>query len=158
YGKLIGSVDAAGSYRRGKETIGDLDLLVTLAGKHKQKDVDALAEHILKFAENAQTLAQGENKVSFRLGSGLQVDGRMLEPENRGAALLYFTGSKEHNVTLRGRANKMGWTLNEYALTTLKGGRRVAGATEEELYAKLKLDYVPPELRENTGEIEAAEE
>src|SRR5262249_52761249 len=82
FGKLVGSVDAAGSYRRGKETIGDLDLLVTLAGKHKQTDVDALAEHILKFPENAQTLAQGENKVSFRLGSGLQVDVRMLEPEN----------------------------------------------------------------------------
>jgi DNA polymerase (family X) len=157
YGKLVGSVEAAGSFRRGKETIGDLDLLVTLAGKHKQKDVDALARHILAFSENAQTLAQGENKVSFRLGSGMQVDVRLLEPENRGAALLYFTGSKEHNVALRGRANRMGWTLNEYALTTLKGGRRVAGTTEEEIYAKLKLDFIPPELRENTGEIEAAE-
>jgi DNA polymerase (family 10) len=157
YGKLVGSVEAAGSFRRGKETIGDLDLLVTLAGKHTQKNVDALAQHILAFPENAQTLAQGENKVSFRLGTGLQVDVRLLEPEDRGAALLYFTGSKEHNVTLRGRANKMGWTLNEYALTTLKGGRRVAGTTEEEIYAKLKLDFIPPELRENTGEIEAAE-
>ena len=85
------------------------------------------------------------------------MDVRLLEPENRGAALLYFTGSKEHNVALRGRANKMGWTLNEYALTTLQGGRRVAGTTEEEIYAKLKLDFIPPELRENTGEIEAAE-
>ncbi len=157
YGKLVGSVEAAGSFRRGKETIGDLDLLVTLAGKHSQKNVDGLAQHILAFPENAQTLAQGENKVSFRLGTGLQVDARLLEPENRGAALLYFTGSKEHNVALRGRANKMGWTLNEYALTTLKGGRRVAGTTEEEIYAKLKLDFIPPELRENTGEIEAAE-
>ena len=75
-----------------------------------------------------------------------------------GAALLYFTGSKEHNVALRGRANKMGYTLNEYALATLKGERPVAGATEEEIYAKLELDYIPPELRENTGEIEAAAE
>ena len=158
YGKLVGSVDAAGSFRRGKETIGDLDLLVTLAGRHKQSDIDELAKHILAFPENAQTLAQGENKVSFRLGTGLQVDVRLLEPDNRGAALLYFTGSKEHNVVLRGRANKMGWTLNEYALTTLKGGRHVAGATEEEIYAKLKLDFIPPELRENTGEIEAAEQ
>jgi DNA polymerase (family X) len=157
YGKLVRSVEPAGSFRRSKETIGDLDLLVTLAGKHTQKNVDALATHILAFPENAQTLAQGENKVSFRLGAGMQVDARLLEPKNRGAALLYFTGSKEHNVALRGRANKMGWTLNEYALTTLKGGRRVAGTTEEDIYSKLKLDFIPPELRENTGEIEAAE-
>jgi len=71
--------------------------------------------------------------------------------------MLYFTGSKEHNVKLRGRANDMGWTLNEYAMTTLKGGRAVAGKTEEDIYAKLKLAYIEPELRENTGEIEAAE-
>jgi len=86
------------------------------------------------------------------------VDVRLLEKESFGAALLYFTGSKEHNVALRGRANKMGLTLNEYALATLKGERRVASKTEEEIYAKLKLDYIPPELRENTGEIEAAAE
>jgi DNA polymerase (family 10) len=156
FGKPVQSVDAAGSFRRGKETVGDLDLLVTLAARHTAKEADALAGHILAYPENAQTLAHGENKVSFRLGTGLQVDVRLLEPENRGAALLYFTGSKEHNVSLRGRANKMGWTLNEYALTTLKGGRRVAGTTEEEIYAKLKLDFILPELRENTGEIEAA--
>ena len=82
---------------------------------------------------------------------------RLLETDNFGAALLYFTGSKEHNVRLRGRANDMGYTLNEYALSTLKGERRVAGRTEQEIYTKLKLDFVPPELRENTGEIEAAE-
>ena len=85
------------------------------------------------------------------------MDVRLLEKENFGAALLYFTGSKEHNVALRGRANDMGYTLNEYALSTLKGEKRVAGRTEEEIYAKLKLDYIPPELRENTGEIAAAE-
>jgi DNA polymerase (family X) len=157
FGKLVQSVNPAGSFRRGKETVGDLDLLVTLAPRHAAKEVDALAQHILAFPENAQTLAHGENKVSFVLGAGLQVDVRLLEPENHGAALLYFTGSKEHNVTLRGRANKMGWTLNEYALTTLKGGKRVAGTTETEIYAKLKLDFIPPELRENSGEIEAAE-
>ena len=83
---------------------------------------------------------------------------RLLEKESYGAALLYFTGSKEHNVALRGRANKMGYTLNEYALATLKGERPVAARTEEEIYAKLKLDFIPPELRENTGEIEAAAE
>jgi DNA polymerase (family 10) len=87
----------------------------------------------------------------------LQVDVRLLEKESFGAALLYFTGSKEHNVSLRGRANDMGLTLNEYALATLKGEKPVARRTEEEIYAKLKLDYIPPELRENTGEIAAAE-
>jgi len=157
-GKGVESVTPAGSLRRGKETVGDLDLLVTLADGHtSQKKVDALAKHILEFPGIEQTLAHGENKVSFTLENALQVDVRLLEKENFGAALLYFTGSKEHNVALRGRANEMGLTLNEYALATLKGERRVAGRTEEEIYAKLKLDYVPPELRENTGEIAAAE-
>src|SRR5712692_3408490 len=157
-GKAVESVTPAGSLRRGKETVGDLDLLVTLADGHtSQKQVDALAKHILEFPRIDQTLAHGENKVSFTLGDGLQVDVRMLEKENFGAALLYFTGSKEHNVALRGRANEMGYTLNEYALATLKGEKRVAGRTEEEIYSKLKLDFVPPELRENTGEIAAAE-
>ena len=181
-GAGVESVTPAGSLRRGKETIGDLDLLVTLATGHtKQKEVDALAEHILKFPGIDQTLAHGENKVSFTVEDGLQVDVRMLEKENFGAALLYFTGSKEHNVALRGRANEMGWTLNEYELAVLenseekreksknagrqdagatretKGGKRVAGRTEEEIYAKLKMEFVPPELRENTGEIAVAE-
>jgi DNA polymerase (family X) len=157
-GKAVESVTPAGSLRRGKETVGDLDLLVTMADGHtKQKDVDALAEHILKFPGIDQTLAHGENKVSFTLQDALQVDVRLLEKGNFGAALLYFTGSKEHNVVLRGRANEMGYTLNEYELATLKGEKHVAGKTEEEIYGKLKLDYIPPELRENTGEIAAAE-
>ena len=158
-GKAVDSVTPAGSLRRGKETVGDLDLLVTLADEStSQKHVDALAEHILKFPDIDQKLAHGENKVSFTLTNGLQVDVRLLEKENFGAALMYFTGSKEHNVALRGRANDMGLTLNEYALATLKGEKPVAGRTEEEIYAKLKLDYIPPELRENTGEIAAAEQ
>jgi DNA polymerase (family 10) len=158
-GKAAASVTPAGSLRRGKETVGDLDLLVTLGdGFTSQKQVDVLAEHILKFPDIDQKLAHGENKVSFTLTNGLQVDVRLLEKENFGAALMYFTGSKEHNVALRGRANDMGLTLNEYALATLKGERRVAGRTEEEIYARLKLDFVPPELRENTGEIAAAEQ
>src|SRR6266446_2771501 len=156
--KAVESVTPAGSLRRGKETVGDLDLLVTLSDGHtSQKHVDELAKHILAFPGIDQTLAHGENKVSFTLQDGLQVDVRLLEKENFGAALLYFTGSKEHNVTLRGRANDMGYTLNEYALATLKSEKRVAGRTEEEIYSKLKLDYIPPELRENTGEIAAAE-
>jgi DNA polymerase (family X) len=158
-GKAVDSVTPAGSLRRGKETVGDLDLLVTLAdGFTSQKHVDTLADHILKFPDVDQKLAHGENKVSFTLTNGLQVDVRLLEKENFGAALMYFTGSKEHNVALRGRANDMGLTLNEYALATLKGEKPVAGRTEEEIYAKLKLDYIPPELRENTGEIAAAEQ
>jgi DNA polymerase (family X) len=176
FGKAVQSVTPAGSLRRGKETVGDLDLLVTMAEGHtKQKDVDAVAEHILGYQGIDQTLAHGENKVSFTLENGLQVDVRLLETENFGAALLYFTGSKEHNVALRGRANELGFTLNEYELAMLaepdngktasktkdqkgaKAGRRVAGRTEEEIYGKLKLDFIPPELRENTGEIEAAE-
>ncbi len=156
-GEAVESVTPAGSLRRGKETVGDLDLLVTMRPGHdKQKDVDAVAEHILKYPEIKQKLAHGENKVSILLESRLQVDVRLLEKKSFGAALLYFTGSKEHNVALRSRANEMGWTLNEYALTTLKGGHVVASKTEEEIYAKLKLAYIEPELREAAGEIEAA--
>jgi DNA polymerase (family 10) len=149
-----------------------------MADGHKQADIDALAEHILKYPPISQVLAHGVNKVSFTLENGLQVDVRMLEKASFGAALLYFTGSKEHNVRLRGRANDMGWTLNEYEMAEWteeqkkkggakndegepakpgKGGKRVAGRTEEEIYEKLKLDFIPPELRENKGEIEAAE-
>jgi len=157
-GEAIESVTPAGSLRRCKETIGDIDLLVPMRpGRDKQKDVDAVAAHILKYPEIKQELAHGENKVSVLLDSGIQVDVRLLEMKSFGAALMYFTGSKEHNVALRGRANAMGWTLNEYALTTLKGGKVVASKTEEEIYSKLKLDFIEPELRENTGEIEAAE-
>jgi DNA polymerase (family 10) len=158
-GAGVESITPAGSLRRGKETVGDLDLLLILAEGHTaQKKVDAIAAHILTYPRIDQTLARGENKVSFTLDSGLQVDVRLLEKDNFGAALLYFTGSKEHNVALRGRANDMGYTLNEYVLATLKSEKRVAGRTEEEIYAKLKLDLVPPELRENTGEIAAAEQ
>jgi DNA polymerase (family X) len=158
FGPGIASITPAGSLRRGRETVGDLDLLLTLAeGQSGQKKIDAIAEHILKYPRIEQTLAHGGNKVSFTLDSGLQVDVRLLEKENFGAALLYFTGSKEHNVKLRGRANDLGYTLNEYCLATLKTERRVAGTTEEEIYAKLKMDFVPPEMRENFGEITAAE-
>jgi DNA polymerase (family 10) len=157
-GRAVQSVTPAGSLRRYKETVGDLDLLVTLPKGHTgEKAIAALSKHILEFPGIEQVLAHGGNKVSFVLDSGLQVDVRMLEPENFGAALLYFTGSKEHNVALRSRALRMGYTLNEYALSRLKDERRVAGATEEEIYKKLGLEWIEPELRENTGEIEAAE-
>jgi DNA polymerase (family X) len=156
-GKAVESVTPSGSLRRGKETVGDLDLLVTMRpGNDQQVDVDAVAEHILKYPRIQEKLAHGNNKVSVLLETGLQVDVRLLEKKSFGAALLYFTGSKEHNVALRGRANEMGWTLNEYALTTLKGGKVMASKTEQEIYSKLKLEYIEPELRESAGEIEAA--
>jgi DNA polymerase (family X) len=154
----VESITPAGSLRRGRETIGDVDLLVTMRPGHDQQShVDNVAEYILKYPRIEQHLAHGENKVSVLLEGGVQVDVRLLQKDSFGAALLYFTGSKEHNVVLRGRANDMGWTLNEYALTTIKGGKVVASKTEEDIYSKLKLAYIEPELRENTGEIEAAE-
>ncbi|MCI0540052.1 MAG: DNA polymerase/3'-5' exonuclease PolX [Verrucomicrobiales bacterium] len=156
-GKGVESVTPAGSLRRGRETIGDLDLLLILAKGHTgQKQIDAICDHIALYPEIDQVIARGENKLSFRLKNHLQVDVRLLEKDSFGAAMIYFTGSKEHNVVLRGRANKMGWTLNEYAMTTLKGGRRVAGKTEEEIYAKLGMAVPDPEIRENSGEIDAA--
>ena len=103
-----------------------------------------------------EIIARGENKVSFRLRSGMQVDVRLLPPDSFGAAMQYFTGSKAHNVALRQRALKMGYTLSEYSLASLETETPVAGKTEEEIYASLKLDYIPPELRENLGEIDAA--
>jgi len=157
-GDAVESVTPAGSLRRGKETIGDLDLLVSMRPKtNLEKAIGTVARHILKYPRIQEKLAHGENKVSVLLDSGLQVDVRLLDSNSFGAALMYFTGSKEHNVALRGRANEMGWTLNEYALTSLKGGKVIARKTEAEIYERLKLDYIEPELRENTGEIEAAE-
>src|SRR6202023_3992068 len=97
----------------------------------KPEELEAIKEHVVGYGELEQVLARGENKVSFRVAKGMQVDVRLLKPERYGAALIYFTGSKEHNVSLRGRAIKMGYTLHEYSLATLKEERRVAGATEE---------------------------
>jgi DNA polymerase (family 10) len=153
----IDKITPAGSLRRGRETVGDLDVLVT--GKCCVDDGQRaqLLAHIIKLPGLMELLAQGDNKVSFRLRSGMQVDVRTLPPESFGAAMQYFTGSKSHNVALRQRALKMGFTLSEYSLARLDDNSPVAGKTEEEIYAKLKLDYIPPELRENTGEIEAAE-
>ena len=152
----IEKITPAGSLRRGRETVGDLDILVTgkCCGNEKQREV--VIDRITNFPGILQVLARGENKVSFRLRSGMQVDVRLLPPDSFGAAMQYFTGSKTHNVALRQRALKMGFTLNEYGLAELESSKRVAGKTEEEIYAKLKLEYIPSELRENCGEIEAA--
>ena len=152
----VEKVTPAGSLRRGRETIGDLDVLVTGAACVDDACREKLVEHLIRFPGLMQIIAQGENKVSFRQRSGMQVDVRLLPPDSFGAALQYFTGSKAHNVALRQRALKMGFTLSEYSLARLDNQKPVAGKTEEEIYAKLKLDYIPPELRENQGEVEAA--
>jgi DNA polymerase (family 10) len=155
--KGIDAITPAGSLRRGRETVGDLDVLITGPGCVDDQQRAALIEEIARFPGIDQILAKGDNKVSFKLQTGLQVDVRTLSPDSYGAGLQYFTGSKNHSVALRQRALKMGFTLNEYGLYRLKDNKWVAGKTEEELYHKLKLDWIPPELRENTGEIEAAE-
>jgi DNA polymerase (family 10) len=151
----ITTVTPAGSLRRGRETVGDLDLLAT--GPICEEDKVAPAVDYMAAYPPIQTLiAKGANKVSFRLSNGLQVDVRLLPQGSYGAALQYFTGSKMHNVTTRQRALKLGYTLSEYALARVEDGTFVAGATEEEIYAALGMDWIPPELRENYGEIEAA--
>jgi DNA polymerase (family 10) len=153
----IKTILPAGSLRRGRETVGDLDLLVT--GPACAPDVVAAAvEYTAAYPPIAELLAKGQNKVSFRLRSGLQVDVRLLPESSYGAALQYFTGSKMHNVSLRQRALKRGYTLSEYALARLNDGTVVAAASEEEIYQALDMDWIPPELRENQGELEAASE
>jgi DNA polymerase (family 10) len=152
----IEKVTPAGSLRRGRETVGDLDILVTGKGCIEAESRQTLIEHLLRFPGLMDVIAQGENKVSFRHRNGMQVDVRLLPPESFGAAMQYFTGSKAHNVALRQRALKMGFTLNEYSLATVEDEKPVARKTEQEIYAKLKLDFIAPELRENCGEIEAA--
>jgi DNA polymerase (family 10) len=147
----------AGSLRRGRETVGDLDILVTGKACGDDGEREKLIEHIIKLPGLMEIIARGENKVSFRLRGGMQVDVRFLPPESFGAAMQYFTGSKAHNVALRQRALKLGYTLNEYSLAKLDDQQVVAGKSEEEIYAALKLDYIPPEMRENCGEINAAE-
>ena len=153
----VEKITPAGSLRRGRETVGDLDILVTGKACCDNDTREKLIEHIIKLPGLMEIIARGENKVSFRLRGGMQVDVRLLPPESYGAAMQYFTGSKAHNVALRQRALKMGYTLSEYSLAQLDTEKPVAGKTEEEIYVKLKLDYIPPELRENLGELDAAE-
>ena len=144
---------AAGSFRRGKETVGDIDFLVTCKDANA---VDPLMEAFVVFPEVMKTLARGSTKSTVLLSNGLQVDLRVVPPKSYGAALVYFTGSKAHNIAVRAIAVKKGFKLNEYGL--FKGARRVAGKTEEEVYQKLGLLWAPPELRENQGEVDAARE
>ena len=153
----IDKITPAGSLRRGRETVGDLDILVTGSACTTEMGRQEAIAHVAKYPALMDVIASGDNKISFHVRSGMQVDVRLLPPESFGAAMQYFTGSKAHNVALRQRALKMGYTLNEYSLATLEGEKPVAGKTEEEIYAKLNLDYIPPEMRENLGEIDLAQ-
>jgi DNA polymerase (family 10) len=144
-------VEPVGSFRRRKETIGDLDLIV-VGG-----DPRALGDAFVAHPDVKAVLAHGSAKSSVRLASGFQVDLRPFAAESLGAALQYFTGSKEHNVRLRERAVRRGLKLNEYGVFRVETGDKIAGATEDDVYAALGLACVPPELREDRGEIAAAE-
>ncbi|MEA2054714.1 MAG: DNA polymerase/3'-5' exonuclease PolX [Candidatus Thermoplasmatota archaeon] len=144
----VDKISIAGSIRRMKETIGDVDILAVSSQPVKIMD-------FFTGMKNVETvIAKGETKSSVRLESGVQVDLRIVEKESFGSALQYFTGSKEHNIEVRKIAVKKGYKLNEYGLFDKQ--RRIAGATEEEIYRALGIDYIPPELRENRGEVEAA--
>lgn len=145
----IEKLELAGSYRRGRETVGDLDILVT------SSDFTQVMDRFAAFDSVADILARGDTKMSVRLLNGLQVDLRVVPGESFGAALQYFTGSKEHNVILRGRAKAAGLKINEWGV--FRGEERVGGVTEEEVYAALGLPWIPPELREARREFQWAD-
>jgi DNA polymerase (family 10) len=145
-GRDVRQIDVAGSYRRRKETVGDLDILVT--GR------PAVMDRFVAFPDVAQVVSRGATRATVKLKGGVQVDLRLGEPAAYGAALLYFTGSKPHNIELRALAQSRKLKLNEYGL--FSGTRRVAGKTEHDVYAKLGIDWIPPELREARGEIALA--
>ena len=142
-------VVAAGSYRRRKETVGDLDILAT--GTHRQRIID----RFVGYEDVGEIISQGETKSSVVLRTGLQVDLRVVSEESAGAALLYFTGSKAHNIHLRNMALEQDLKINEYGV--FRDKERLLGETEEEIYGLLDLSYIEPELREDRGEIEAAQ-
>ena len=144
-------VEPAGSVRRRKETVGDLDLLVT------STDPARVMDAFVRLPQVADVLERGPTKASVRHREGIQVDLRVVEPATFGAALQYFTGSKEHNIRIREMAVKKRLKISEYGVFREPGGRRIAGATEEEVYAAVGLPLIPPELREGLGEIEAAQ-
>jgi DNA polymerase (family X) len=143
------TITPVGSLRRGCDTCGDIDILAAGADP---SIMDVFVEHSLV----ERVLARGETKSSILLRGGVQVDLRLVPPDSRGAALQYFTGSKAHNIALRDRAIGLGFKLNEYGLFRIEGDERVASATEDEIYQALGLTWIPPELREDRGEIEAA--
>jgi len=144
-------IEKAGSLRRWKETIGDIDILAT---GNSQELMDKFAD----YDDVEEVLVKGETKTSVRLRGGIQADLRVVDKDSFGSALQYFTGAKEHNVPLRQIAIDKGYKLNEYGLFRKDNDEKIAGETEEKIYGKLSMDWIPPELRENRGEIEAAKE
>ena len=148
----IEEIDVAGSFRRRKETIGDLDIVVTCA----PKQAAAVIERFGKFGDVRQVTAQGDTRSTVHLSSGLQVDLRVVEPASFGAAMQYFTGSQAHNIELRKIAQAKKLKLNEYGV--YRGTKSIAGRTEKEVYGALGLDWIPAEMRENRGEIALAKE
>jgi DNA polymerase (family 10) len=151
--KQVKEILLAGSLRRRKETIGDIDIILTADRKYWKKIIAV----IIGFQGVTRVLASGETKASFIYGpQKVQVDIRLVHDFEFGAASLYFTGSKEHNIRLRLMAKEKGWKLNEYGLFESDTDKRIAGRTEAEIYRKLEMDYIPPELREDRGELETA--
>jgi DNA polymerase (family 10) len=148
----VQKAEVAGSYRRRRETIGDLDLLIA------SNEPDAASKRFVEMPPVERVVSHGSTKSTILLMGRLQVDCRVVPPEAYGAALQYFTGSKDHNIKLRTIGVKLGYKLNEYGLFSRDDGKLVASETEEEIYRVLGMDYVQPELRENRGEIEAAME
>lgn len=149
----IKQLEFAGSYRRGKETVGDLDIVIVSI--HPDEAMNQLGT----FPRLQEVIARGDTKMSIRVIGGFQVDMRVVPEESFGAALQYFTGSKEHNVEIRGRAKKLGLRINEYGVYREEHlDHPIAGITEESVYAAVKLPWIAPELRENRGEIEMAEQ
>ena len=146
----IDEIEVAGSFRRRKETIGDLDIVVTCAPARAA----AVIQRFGKFSEVTQVVAQGDTRATVRLSSGLQVDLRVVEPSCFGAAMQYFTGSQAHNIELRKIAQAKKLKLNEYGV--FRGSKCISGRTEQDVYAALGLDWIPPEMRENRGEIALA--
>lgn len=143
-------LEVVGSYRRGKSTIGDIDILAVADDKEEGMEKFCTLEDV------ERVLERGETKSSVILSDGVQMDLRLIEKSSYGAGLMYFTGSKDHNVSLRKKAIERDWKLNEYGLYNSED-EKLAGETEKEVYEKLDMSFIPPELRENTGEIEAAE-
>lgn len=146
----IDRISVAGSLRRGRDTIGDIDILVG------DGSPAAVMDAFAAYPDIEEVVIRGPTKSSVRLADGMQVDLRVVDTKSYGAALQYFTGSKEHNVSLRRIGVEKGFKLNEYGLFERDSGRMVAGATEEEVYAALGLAWMPPEIREDSGEIDAA--
>ncbi len=149
-GAPVDRIELAGSIRRWKETVKDIDILTTSRDPEKVMDCFVTLPHVLR------VLAKGPTKSSIISDTGIQVDLRVVEKESFGAAMQYFTGSKEHNIRLRERAVKAGLKINEYGVFREPGDVRIGGRKEEEVYAALNLPWIPPELREDTGEIDAA--